>query len=133
MLLTISTTRFPATDLGYLLHKHLDKVQTFSTSGGRAHVFYPKATDNLTTASLLPDLDPIDLVRKLPNAEYNALHGMDDGPMRHNDHRFEWSRAEFATWTNRVAGQNQYTVTITGVGEPDYTVGASSQMAVFQK
>ena len=76
---------------------------------------------------------PKTVVVTTPNAEYNALYGMDTGLMRHNDHRFEWSRAELAAWANRVAEQNQYTVTITGVGEPDETVGASSQMAVFQK
>ena len=39
MLLTITTTRAPATDLGYLLHKHPDRLQTFSTAAGAAHVF----------------------------------------------------------------------------------------------
>jgi hypothetical protein len=45
--LTISTTgtpERPATDLGYLLHKHPDKAQAFSTSYGRAHVLYPEAS-----------------------------------------------------------------------------------------
>ena len=41
MLLTISTTHQPATDLGYLLHKHPDRCQTFGLSFGKAHVFYP--------------------------------------------------------------------------------------------
>ncbi len=76
---------------------------------------------------------PKTVVVTTPNAEYNALYNMEDGLMRHNDHRFEWSRAEFAAWANRVADQNRYTVAITGVGQPDQTVGASSQMAVFQK
>lgn len=76
---------------------------------------------------------PKTVVVTTPNAEYNALYDMEDGLMRHNDHRFEWTRAQFAAWANRVAQQNGYTVVITGVGEPDQTVGASSQMAVFQK
>ena len=64
MLLTISTTRHPATDLGYLLQKHPDKVQTFDVPGGKAHVFYPEATADHTTAALLLDIDPVGLVRR---------------------------------------------------------------------
>ena len=44
MLLTITTTRAPATDLGYLLHKHPDRLQTFDTAAGAAHVFYPASS-----------------------------------------------------------------------------------------
>lgn len=64
MLLTLTTTRQPATDLGYLLQKHPDKVQTFDVPGGTAHVFYPEATETRTTAALLLDLDPVGLVRR---------------------------------------------------------------------
>lgn len=63
MLLTLSTTRKPATDLGYLLHKNPSKVQTFELSFGQAHVFYPEATDERCTAALLLDVDPVALVR----------------------------------------------------------------------
>lgn len=41
MLLTITTTHRPATDLGYLLHKHPDRVQSFALPFGQAHVAYP--------------------------------------------------------------------------------------------
>ncbi len=63
MLLTLTTTRRPATDLGYLLHKNPSKVQEFKLSFGRAHVFYPEATDERCTAALLLDVDPVALVR----------------------------------------------------------------------
>ena len=63
MLLTITTTRPPATDLGYLLHKHPDKCQSFDLSFGYAHVFYPEATNRCCTAALLLDVDPIGMVR----------------------------------------------------------------------
>ena len=63
MLLTITTTRAPATDLGYLLHKHPDRLQTFDTAAGAAHVFYPEATPGRCTAALLLEVDPIALVR----------------------------------------------------------------------
>lgn len=63
MLLTITCTRPPATDLGYLLHKNPARVQTFSLAAGQAHVFYPEASDARCTAALLLELDPIGLVR----------------------------------------------------------------------
>ncbi|SEW50542.1 3' terminal RNA ribose 2'-O-methyltransferase Hen1 [Chitinophaga arvensicola] len=63
MLLTITTKRYPATDLGYLLHKHPAKVQTVALTAGSAHIFYPEATDQSCTAALLLDVDPVRLVR----------------------------------------------------------------------
>jgi 3' terminal RNA ribose 2'-O-methyltransferase Hen1 len=64
VLLTLSTTHRPATDLGFLLHKHPDRVQTFSTGFGEAHVFYPEATAERCTAALLLAIDPVGLVRR---------------------------------------------------------------------
>ncbi|QPC83694.1 hypothetical protein G4Y79_04745 [Phototrophicus methaneseepsis] len=61
--LTITTTYRPATDLGYLLHKHPARVQTFKLAFGEAHVFYPEATEERCTAALLLDINPIGLVR----------------------------------------------------------------------
>jgi SAM-dependent methyltransferase len=63
MLLTLTTTDPPATDLGYLLHKHPAKVQTFPLAFGQAHVFYPTATAARCTAALLLEIDPVGLVR----------------------------------------------------------------------
>ncbi|MCY9785858.1 3' terminal RNA ribose 2'-O-methyltransferase Hen1 [Nocardiopsis sp. EMB25] len=63
MLLTITTTATPATDLGYLLHKHPDKAQSFEQSFGTAHVFYPEATDERCTAALMLEVDPRSLLR----------------------------------------------------------------------
>jgi 3' terminal RNA ribose 2'-O-methyltransferase Hen1 len=63
MLLTVTTTHVPATDLGFLLHKHPEKHQTFDLPFGRAHVFYPEATIERCTAALVLDVDPIALVR----------------------------------------------------------------------
>lgn len=63
MLLTISTTHQPATDLGYLLHKHPDRFQSFEHSFGQAHVFYPEVGEDRTTAALLLDVDPVGMVR----------------------------------------------------------------------
>jgi 3' terminal RNA ribose 2'-O-methyltransferase Hen1 len=63
VLLTITTTRAPATDLGYLLHKHPARLQSFAVSTGEAHVFYPEATPGRCTAALLLEVDPVALVR----------------------------------------------------------------------
>jgi 3' terminal RNA ribose 2'-O-methyltransferase Hen1 len=63
MLLTITNTRFPATDMGYLLHKNPDRAQSFGLPFGTAHVFYPEASSERCTAALLLDIDPVGLVR----------------------------------------------------------------------
>ena len=63
MLLTLSTTHQPATDLGYLLHKHPERVQTFALGFGKVHVFYSEARAERCTAALLLDIDPVGLVR----------------------------------------------------------------------
>ena len=63
MLLTLTTTHRPATDLGFLLHKHPDRVQEFKQSASTATVFYPEATEERCTAALLLDVDPVRLAR----------------------------------------------------------------------
>jgi len=75
MLLTITNTLAPATDLGYLLHKNPDRVQSFSLSFGKAHVFYPEASLERCTAALLLDVDPVGLVRgrRGPSGDGGAL------------------------------------------------------------
>jgi 3' terminal RNA ribose 2'-O-methyltransferase Hen1 len=63
VLLTITNHQSPATDLGYLLHKNPSRTQSFELSFGKAHVFYPEATNESCTAALLLDVDPVGLVR----------------------------------------------------------------------
>lgn len=63
MLLTLTTEHQPATELGYLLHKHPDRFQSFGLSFGQAHVFYPEVSESRTTAALLLDVDPVGMVR----------------------------------------------------------------------
>jgi 3' terminal RNA ribose 2'-O-methyltransferase Hen1 len=64
MLLSITTSHSPATDLGYLLHKNPSKTQEFALTFGRAHVFYTEAEKERCTAALLVDVDPVALVRR---------------------------------------------------------------------
>ncbi|MEU7967763.1 3' terminal RNA ribose 2'-O-methyltransferase Hen1 [Streptomyces sp. NPDC049097] len=67
MFLTISTTgdeKTPATDLGFLLHKHPDNAQAFSTSYGTAHIVYPRADAERCTMAMLLEVDTSALVRR---------------------------------------------------------------------
>ena len=75
MLLTITTTHRPATDLGYLLHKSPGRLHTFELPFGQAHVFYPEATTDRCTVALLLEVDPVGLVRnrKGSSGEQRAL------------------------------------------------------------
>src|SRR5438093_10093303 len=75
MLLTITTTHQPATDLGYLLHRNPGRLQTAELSMGKAHVFYPEATPGRCTAALLLEVDPVALVRnrKGPGGDAGTL------------------------------------------------------------
>jgi len=63
VLLTLSTTMHPATDLGYLVHKHPDKAQAFDVAVGTAHVVWPEASPERSTVALVLDVDPVALVR----------------------------------------------------------------------
>ncbi len=80
MLLTISTTYHPATDLGFLLHKHPQRCQTFALSFGKAHVFYPEATEARCVAALLLDVDPVGLVRRGKGSEMPLAAHVSDRP-----------------------------------------------------
>lgn len=75
MLLTLTTTHAPATDLGFLLHKNPARPQSFDLAFGRAHVLYPESDAERCTAALLLEVDPIGLVRNRrgPSGEGFAL------------------------------------------------------------
>jgi 3' terminal RNA ribose 2'-O-methyltransferase Hen1 len=73
VLLTLTTTHRPATDLGFLLHKHPDRVQTFDLPTGSAHVVYPEAEVERCTAALLIEVDPVGLVRAARGAGGSTL------------------------------------------------------------
>jgi 3' terminal RNA ribose 2'-O-methyltransferase Hen1 len=76
---------------------------------------------------------PQTIVLTTPNVEYNVMwESLPAGSFRHRDHRFEWTRPEFATWTQQMAIRFGYDVRILPVGPVDEKVGAPSQMAVFE-
>jgi SAM-dependent methyltransferase len=68
-----------------------------------------------------------------PNAEFNPLLGMEKGTFRHDDHRFEWNRAEFEGYARDQAVKFGYEIAFTGVGKLEGTedVGYCTQIAVF--
>src|SRR6266481_4596041 len=72
MLLTIRTTHRPANDLGFLLHKHPERFQSFDMSFGKVHVYYPEVSAERCTACLLLDVDSVGMVRG-KNADQNFL------------------------------------------------------------
>jgi len=78
------------------------------------------------------EASPTHVIVTTPNAEYNVNYPALQG-FRHPDHRFEWTRAEFATWAGGVADRHGYSVRYVGVGEHDETVGSPTQLAVFSK
>ncbi|HEX8008354.1 MAG TPA: methyltransferase, partial [Trebonia sp.] len=75
---------------------------------------------------------PGTIVVTTPNAEHNAEYGLPEGALRHPDHRFEWTRAEFSSWARRVAAAYGYDVRLRPVGA-ESPAGAPTQMAVFTR
>jgi hypothetical protein len=75
---------------------------------------------------------PATVLVTTPNVEYNPLfETLPEGQLRHSDHRFEWTRAEFAEWADGVASRCGYRVRYVGIGPEDAERGAPTQMAVF--
>jgi 3' terminal RNA ribose 2'-O-methyltransferase Hen1 len=67
-----------------------------------------------------------------PNREYNIKYeNVGEGGLRHSDHRFEWTRAEFHKWAAQIAEKYGYTVRFSEIGDADETLGAATQMGVF--
>jgi len=112
MLLTITTTHAPATDMGFLLEKHPDKVHEFELSSGRATVFYPEATPERCTVALLLEVDSIGLVRS--------------GAARQGDPSMD-------QWCTRQAGRFGYSVEYAPIGDEHALTGPPTQLALFSR
>jgi 3' terminal RNA ribose 2'-O-methyltransferase Hen1 len=75
---------------------------------------------------------PATVVVTTPNVEYNIKwESLPAGKMRHKDHRFEWTRAEFQAWANGVAGRFGYRVQFQPIGTNEPEVGSPTQMGIF--
>ena len=67
-----------------------------------------------------------------PNKEYNANYEwIGENGLRHGDHRFEWTKAQFRDWANKAAEKFGYRAQFSEIGESDEKHGAPTQMAVF--
>ncbi len=83
MLISISTTLSPATDLGYLLHKNPHNIHESNLPWGKAYVFYSQASEELCTANLLVDINSVDLIRKGKKRhvkDFSLYHYINDRP-----------------------------------------------------
>lgn len=77
---------------------------------------------------------PTSVVVTTPNVEHNVRYEtLAAGTMRHRDHRFEWTRAQFRAWADGVADTYGYGVRYLPVGDDDPEVGPPTQMAVFRR
>jgi hypothetical protein len=75
---------------------------------------------------------PATVVVSTPNAEYNVHFAtLPAGAMRHGDHRFEWTRAQFRGWAENVARTYRYQVRFLPVGHEHPEAGPPTQLAVF--
>ncbi|MET3320380.1 UNVERIFIED_ORG: 3' terminal RNA ribose 2'-O-methyltransferase Hen1 [Peribacillus simplex] len=87
----------------------------------------PKVLD-----TILHDYQPNALIITTPNHEYNEVYDMED-VLRHNDHRFEWTRAEFRQWCTERNHRDIYSLKFEGIGEEHDTYGYPTQMVVFER
>ncbi len=94
------------------------------------HVDQPRlaALERVVFGAARPGL----VVVTTPNVEYNALYEGLTG-RRHADHRFEWTRAEFAAWAERVASTYGYRATVSGIGDLDDALGQPTQLGVLRR
>eukprot|EP00966_Prymnesium_polylepis_P040312 935553-Prymnesium_polylepis.1 len=111
--------------------------------------------------ALLGTLAPLHMLVTTPNKEYNLnfmeipadqkpdaagryiLPPLSAYGLRNEDHRFEWSRAEFQAWANGLADAHGYTVHFEGIGggPVDEVVpygewrgaGPQTQVAIFER
>ena len=81
---------------------------------------------------LFGEARPTTVLLTTPNVEYNKHYeGLDEGKLRHGDHRFEWTRRQFEDWANGVAERYNYNVAFSQIGDEDETNGTPTQMGVF--
>ena len=84
--------------------------------------------------AVFADARPATMIVTTPNSDYNGQwESLPAGRFRHPDHRFEWSRDEFAAWAERVAAEHGYEVRLSGIGPAVESSGTPTQMAVFSR
>ena len=77
---------------------------------------------------------PKTVILTTPNKEYNVNYeSMQENDLRYGDHRFEWTRAEFRSWTEHICERFGYSCELRGIGDNDEQYGTPTQMGVFTK
>jgi 3' terminal RNA ribose 2'-O-methyltransferase Hen1 len=75
---------------------------------------------------------PATVVVTTPNVEYNGQwETLPAGKLRHKDHRFEWTRAQFQEWASETASRFGYEVRFAPIGPELENIGSPSQMGIF--
>ena len=77
MLVSLTSTTPDATELGFLLHKHPDRLRSVDVGFGRAHVFYPEATPDRCTATLFVEVDSFAASKRHPRRQSFHLGGLE--------------------------------------------------------
>jgi hypothetical protein len=90
----------------------------------------PSVGDAKAVHALVGACQPLDLNSTYA---YTMFESMAEGQLRHPDHRFEWTRAEFQAWVDSVTARFPYSATIEPLGDVDAALGAPSQMAIFER
>jgi len=76
---------------------------------------------------------PKTVIITTPNQEYNVMHGLPEGTLRHPGHRFEWTRTKFRKWAAGVAARTGYRTSFDNIGPHDPLLGSSTQMVTFKR
>jgi 3' terminal RNA ribose 2'-O-methyltransferase Hen1 len=77
---------------------------------------------------------PQTVIITTPNVEYNVkFEGLPPGRLRHRDHRFEWTRAQFQQWAGAIGARFGYEPRFLAVGNEDAALGAPTQMVVLAR
>lgn len=114
-----------------------------------SHDDLPSGMDAATLVETIEHIDPRHLSRvercvfhamapkvvvvTTPNRDYNTLLGLGAEDVRHDDHRFEWSREKFRRWIRGVAQRHGYEAVFRDIGRADPVCGGCSQMAVLER
>jgi len=134
MLLEITTTHRPATDLGFLLNKHPDRLQSVELAVGQAHVFYPEASEYVCTACLLLDINPIDLVRTRGQMAFLQEHYVNDRPYTSNSFLSTAMIKAFGSAMNGTAkGKPELVETPLPLKATVYALKADCEISFIQK
>ncbi|MBU5353500.1 methyltransferase domain-containing protein [Paenibacillus barcinonensis] len=83
--------------------------------------------------TILNEYRPEVLLVTTPNKEYNEVYEMEQKQLRHQDHRFEWTREQFSMRCAQWAEKGDYAYGISGIGEHKEGFGQPTQLVKFSR